>query len=288
MYFNLVLQYTVFILFFVINGFSQSNKNFLIVENPFELKIYNKYEQNLSPVDSSYLQPFCPIEIIDGKTLLSDNYTPAFIGKIENQSFYFLKPEKNLPLNKLFTSYSKQYKNVQGLMDTIQIVMDNKIVLYNEMDKNQRQTLVPDTKLFRIFRKGTKTYVKILSELPIYGWCELSNKNTWIYYHSPTKKKNEDIADVESVIKNKLVETNSVIKKLFNHFNHLNRVQVQYPYWTYLIKENEFVCTMLNNENNYDFTESTNILINELQLSLSHTSYKVLWYSNEILVQKTR
>ena len=93
---------------------------------------------------------------------------------------------------------------------------------------------------------------------------------------------------VESVIKKKLAKTNNVIQKLFNHFNKLNGINIQVPYWTFLNKNNEFVCTMLNNENNYNFIESTNILINELQLALSHTTYSVLWQSNEILIKKTR
>ena len=82
-----VNQFYIFIvLVFFVNGFSQSNKNFLIIENPFELTIYNKYEQNLSFNDSSYFLQYCPIETIAEDSVLSDNYTPVFIGKIENQS----------------------------------------------------------------------------------------------------------------------------------------------------------------------------------------------------------
>jgi len=288
MYSKSVLLYIVFTLLICINGFSQSNKNFLIVENPFELKILNKYEQNFSPSDSSYFSPFCPIEIVETDTLLSDDYTPAFIGKIENHFFYFIKPEKNLPFNKLFDSYSHYYKNAQSLKDTIQILQDNKIVFYNAKNKNQNERLALDTKLVRIFKKGSRTYVKNLNKPIKYGWCDLNNSKAWINYQIPKKERVEDIAEIESIIKKKLSNTNDIIQKLFNHFNKLNRVNVQVPYWTYLNNENEFVCTMLNNKNNHDFTESTNTLINELQFALSHTTYSVLWQSNEILINKTK
>ena len=102
MHSKLILLIIVYIIFICTNGFSQSNKNFLVVENPFEIKIYNKYEQNLSSNDSSYFLPYCPIEIIAEDSFLSDQYTPAFIGKINNQLFYFIKSEKNLSFNNIF------------------------------------------------------------------------------------------------------------------------------------------------------------------------------------------
>jgi len=282
-------QFFIFLIFiFFNNGFSQSSKNYLIVENPFDVNIYNKYEQNLSSNDSSYFLPYCPIEIIAEDTLLSDQYTSAFIGKINNQLFYFIKSENNISFNKLFDSYSSYIKNAKSLMDTIQIVQDNKVLFYNAKDKRQKERLAIDTKLVRIFKKGTQTYVKILDKAIKYGWCDLNNSKAWTNFQIPKKEKIEDIAAIESVIKKKLSDTNNVIQKLFIHFNKLNRVNIQLPYWTYLNKENEFVCTMLNNENNYDFTESTNILINELQLVLAHTNYNVVWQSNEIVIQKNR
>ena len=288
MHFKLVLLNIVFVFFYCINGFSQSNKNFLIVENPFELKVYNKYEQNLSSSDSSYFLPYCPIEIIAEDTLLSDEYTPTFIGKIENQVFYFIKPEKNLSFTKLFKAYSDYVKNAYSLNDTIQIVQENKIIFHNAKDKNQREHLKLDTKILRIFKDASKTFVKNLTPPIKYGWCDLKNTNAWIVYQSPQKGKVENIAEVESLIKQKLSNVNEMIQKLFNHFNKLNSNNIPIPYWTYSNRENEFVCTMLNNENKYDFTESTNIVINEFQLALAHTNYKVLWQSNEILIQKAK
>jgi len=282
-----VNQFYIFIvLVFFVDGFSQSNKNFLIVENPFELTIYNKYEQNLSFNDSSYFLQYCPIEIIAEDTVLSDDYTPVFIGKIENQSFYFLKPEKNIPNSKFFNSYSNYVKNAKSLMDTIQIADDNKILFYNAMDKNQKEQLAIDTKLVRIFKKVSRTYAKNLTPPVKYGWCDLRNKNSWTVYKSPKKEIIENITEIESLIKAKLFEVNEMLTKLFSHFNQINKKNVPIPYWTFVNQENKFVCTLLNNESNYDFNESTSTLINELQLTLAHTSYNVIWQSNEILIHK--
>ena len=283
---NNIFFYIFFVLFLFTNGFSQSNYNFLILENPFELTIYNKYEQNLSFKDSSYFLKYCPVEIIAEDTLLSDNYTPSFIGKLENQSFYFIKPEQNIPFSKLFYSFSNYVKNVQSLMDTIQIAKDNKILFYNAKDKSQKERLAIDTKLVRIFKKGTSTYTKNLNLPTKYGWCDLRDKNAWSVYKSQKQEKTQDITEIESVIKEKLFEVNELLTKLFNHFNQINKKNVPIPYWTFLNRENEFICTLLNKNSNHDFTESTNILINELQLSLAHTSFKVLWQSNEIIIHR--
>ena len=280
-----VNQFYIFIvLVFFVNGFSQSNKNFLIIENPFELTIYNKYEQNLSFNDSSYFLQYCPIETIAEDSVLSDNYTPVFIGKIENQSFYFLKSEQNIPFSKLYNSYSNYIKNAQSLMDTIQITDDNKILFHNPKERTQKEPLTIDTKLVRIFKKGSRTYAKNLTPPVKYGWCDLRNKNSWTVYKSPKKEITENITEIESMIKAKLFEINEMLTKLFSHFNQISKKNVPIPYWTFVNQENEFICTLLNNESDYDFAESTNILISELQLVLAHTSYNVFGQSNEILI----
>ncbi len=275
-------------LVFFINGFSQSTARYLIVENPFELKIYNKYQQNLAFNDSSYFLQFCPIEIVTEDTVLSDDYTPAFIGKIENQSFYFLKTEPNIPFSKLYNSYSNYTRNTQSLMDTIQILKDNKIQFYNTKDKNQKNQLAIHTKLVRIFKKGSRTYTKKLSSPVKYGWCDLRNEKNWIIYKSPKKEISDNISEIESIIQTKLFEVNEMLIKLFSHFNQINKRNIPIPYWTFISKNNEFICTLLNNENNYDFNESTNILINELQLDLAHSSFLVFGQSNEILILKNQ
>jgi hypothetical protein len=285
---NISNFYILIVLVFFINGFSQSSKNFLIVENPFEVKIFNKYEQNLSFNDTSYFLQYCPIEIVADDTVLSDDYTPAFIGKIENQFFYFLKPEQNIPFSNLFNSYSNYVKNAKSLMDTIQVIQDDKILFYNAKDKNQKERLAIETKLIRVFTKGSRTYVKGLAIPVKYGWCDLRNKNSWIVYKSPKKVLTENITEIESLIKAKLFEVNESLTKLFSHFNQINKKNVPIPYWTFVNQENEFVCTLLNNEIKYEFAESTNILMNELQLTLAHTSYNVVWQSNEILIYKNQ
>jgi hypothetical protein len=276
----------IFFLCLVINGFSQSIKNFLILENPFEHRIYNKYEQNISFNDSSYFIKYCPIEILEEDTLLSDNYTPCFIGRIENHTYYFLIPERFKPFSKLYNSYSYYIKDVYSIQDTIQIIQDKKILFYNAKNKSLKEYLPKETKLIRTFKKGIRTYVKNLNYPVKFGWSDLRNKKAWEVYKSKVSETNQNLAEIESIIKTKINEVNELLKKLFNHFNHLNQTNIKIPYWTFVNKENKLLCTLLNNENNFDFTESTNILVNELQLSLVHTSFKAFWQSNDIIIHK--
>ena len=281
------LQHIIFIVLCLsINGFSQSNKNFLILENPFELRIYNKYEQNITFNDSSYFLQYCPVEIIAEDTLLSDDYTPCFIGSIESQSYYFLKSKRNTDLSELYNSYSNYIKSAYSIQDTILITKDEKILFYNAKDRSQKEHLPIDTKLVRMFRKNSRTYVKNLNYPVKYGWCDLRNKNAWEVCKSQVIENIQNLEEIELLIKTKLSEVNELLQKLFIHFNHLNRSNIQIPYWTFVNKNKEFVCTLLNNESNFDFAESTNILMNELQLSLAHTSFKAFWQSNDIIIHR--
>ena len=278
----------ILILFIITYGFSQSNKNYLIVENPFELNIYNKYEQNLTFNDSSIFLPFSPIEIIAEDTLLSDNYTPAFIGKIENQTFYFLKPFAGIPFSRLFDAHSNYIQNANSILDTINIIEDEKIIFYNAKDKRQKEFLDVNTKIVRVFTKGNQTYVKTILPPIQYGWSNLSNSKFWEPYQTTKAENEENILKTEEIIKNKLFSANQIIENLFTHFNQLNKKQIALPKWTLSTKENEFLCTLLNNENKFDFTESTNQLIYELQLSLASYNYSVFQRSNAIFIQKKK
>jgi hypothetical protein len=275
-----------FVLILIANGFSQTYKNFLILENPFEHRIFNKYEQNLSINDSTYFLKYTPIEILAEDTLLSDNYTHCFIGRIENQTYFFLIPEKNKKLNSHYSSNSNYVKNALSIMDTIQIIKNEKVLLFNTKDKNQKEYLPIDTKLLRIFVKGSRTYVKNLIFPAKYGWCDLTNENSWEIYKPPLIKIAHDFSEIELIVKTKLSEVNGLLEKLFAHFNRLNHSGKQVPYWTFANKEEQITCTLLNNESNYNFNQSTNILINELQLQLAHTPFKAYGRSGEIIIKR--
>lgn len=173
-------------------------------------------------------------------------------------------------------------------MDTILVKQDNKIVFFNAKDKKQNEQLLIDTKIVRIFKKGSLTYTKNLIPPEKYGWCDLRNTKSWLIYKSPKKENFENINQIESIIKAKLYEVNETLLKLFSHFNQINKTNNPVPHWTFVNKENEYICTLLNNENNYDFSESTNILTNEMQMILSHTSYTVSSESNEIRIHNTK
>ena len=275
-----------FVIILIINGFSQTNKNFLILENPFEHRIYNKYEQNLSIIDSSNFLKYCAIEILAEDTLLSDNYTPCFIGCIENQTYYFLIPERNKKLNNHYSSYSNYVNNALSILDTIQIIKDEKVLFYNGKEKNQKEYLPIDTKLLRIFVKGSLTYVKNLNYPVTYGWCELSNRNSWEIFKPPLIEFTQNFSEIELIVKTKLSDVNDLLEKLFAHFNRLDHSSIQVPYWTFANKEEQITCSLLNNESNFDFNESTNILVNELQLTLAHTPFKAYWQFSKIIINR--
>ena len=267
---------------------AKSSTNFLIIENPFEHRIYNKYEQSLSFNDSSSFLNYCPVEILTEDTVLSDNYTPCFIGKINNRIYYFINPTKTLPIEKSYNSYTHYFKNAVTLNDTVRIIKDDKIIFYQPQNKTDQIFLTKNSRLFRIFKYGTFTYIKILNDPARYGWCNLSGNDAWEIIKSKNDKINTSSNEIKDLIKKKLTSANEMLNIIFNRFNTLNNQHIQPPKWILVHNQKEFMCTLLNNEMNYDFRDSSRILVEELQLALAYSGYKVFLNENQILISRKK
>lgn len=265
---------------------SQPINDYLILKNPSDFRIFNKYEQKVSTTDSLILTANCPLQILYADTLLSDGYTPCSITQLENKLYFLLKDDQHQPVDQINPYNSLLIKNAAVLNDTIQIISSRGLVIHSPFKNGKEQYLQENTKLLRLFNKRKRTYVKTLTGPNIYGWINLKNKNKWKKIKPAIKSNLNNDIDVESIISERLENVNNLLYKLFLHFNEIKKSDVNAPYWHLEKIGNRFECKMMNKPENTDFSESTNLLISDLQLSLSHLNYIINLQGDKIIIAK--
>jgi len=278
---------TILIFCFFSIGFADSkyNSNFIVLKTPSDFRIYNKYEQNLSYSDSLLLTENCPLQFLNEDTLLSDNFTPCATVLFENQLYYLIKDKPNQSLKEFVASNAILIKNAKSLNDTIHFFSGNNITLYNPSD-NKMNSVSTEIKLKRIFQKGNRTYIKTLSDSTMYGWIYLKKSGKWESIKNKSISKFTNAPDVESIIQNQIEESNDLMYQLFSHFNKINNAEKIAPYWHLKKDKENYICSLINNPRETEFRESTSLLINNLQLELANSRYKVKWHKDKIVVEK--
>jgi len=260
-------------------GLSKGVSDYLILNDPDSLRIYNKYEQKLAAADRLLLGQHSALLIKNTNAFLSDGFTPCITASIDNQLYYIVTDETQPSSVASYTII----KNTTSLNDTIQVI-DHFITLLDPGDNAGTDYSSP-AKLKRIFQKFNKTFVKTLSPPFKYGWIDLKNKSAWQIVKNEKKNAHSIDADVELIINQYLKDVNDTLYKLFLHFNDAEKTAKTAPFWHVVKEKDNYFCALVNGQQ-ADFTESTRILISDLQLALSKTGYKVGWQEDKIIISR--
>jgi hypothetical protein len=274
------------LLFFTFSIYAKSNSDFLILKNLSDFRIYNKYEQKLSDADSLILIENCPLQILITDTLLSDGYTPCAITLLEDKLYYLVKKDLHQPIELINPSNTLLIKNATTLNDTIQIISPEGLFVQSPWKNEKNHYMGENSKLLRLFRKGPRTYAKALAPQVRYGWVSLKNQKEWKILNDNSKSNISRNIDVESILLERLENVNDILYKLFSYFNNIKGSDIIAPYWHLEKNEDGFECKIINIPEHSDFTESTNLLISDLQLSLSKLNYHINWQRDKIIITK--
>ncbi len=234
----------IFILLFALNfvAYSQINPtkaNFLIIEKTDHLIIYNKYQHRINDRERELFKSFVPLRITEKNILLHDNYTLGIKVELNGKFFYILKQDTETIYNESKLGFVKYFKDVDALMDTIQLISESKILSKPE-DIKTRIALGRNEKLFRIFKTEEHIYVKTLNDDSVYGWLD-ANKNFEYSIIRWERKANIDKSIGNTILlsrlQKKIDEMNRVLEEIYKYFNNKSRVQREIPKWNYYLEE---------------------------------------------------
>ena len=271
--------------------------DFIIFETPSSLFIYNKYEQQISFREQrANFAPYQPLQIEETNTLLSDNFTRAMKVRLNRDIFYLVKTENGLFENDEKLGYYKIFQNCKLLRDTVEVLRDQTIFMakrptYSSTTESQKTFLEKESRLLRLFTYKNFTYVQKLGIRPEFGWSSFPrttvNKSWRILQGETTGTDSQnDLQEIVRKTKRKIDEINTLLSKLFAHFNRETNQQHPTPLWEVSISENAITCLLKNADYQTEFGESSRYLINSLENYVLGTPYAVFLQDGRIEIRK--
>jgi len=279
------------IFIFIINAvgslFGQSS-DFLIINQPQSLQILNKYEQSLNVSELARLPAFLPVEILDNKVQLSDNYSLAYKIRFGGTEYFLPQDITNQLLKE---KHASMIKNVIQVADTISILEDNKFTLKSpDPGKSDRISISKHTKVIRIFRKRNDYYVLVPGTLKRYGWIRFQDNKYWttiqnISNHPQLGTTNGTLNQVQDgdlaqneVLANVISKTrqvNTLFDDLFRELNARTGIVKRSPSWMIEESEDELVLNFAPLEYELHFSKSNARFIQEIEYLLLGSKYRL-------------
>jgi len=246
---------------------------FLVIENPAALKIYNKYEQRISAQELSLFKPYCALRLTGINLTLSDNFTLADRIELNGETFYLLKTNRKMLDTSQHAGYLKEFNGVVIIEDTVEIRSGNSIHLQIPAPAAGKISLPAGSSLRRIFTSGRLTYVQLLDQTGQFGWCNLPARGAWRKFRQPVTAAN--LHDIFGRIQPVFERYNSLYHQSFQYFNSRSAVQKTIPYWQVELKGQLISAELRQVSDLQFFQNSMPYLVNEIQQQLYNTSLQI-------------
>jgi len=277
------MKKTIFVLFFALSlqVLSQTKADFLVIENPKDLVLYNKYKQPLDNKDINLFVPFKPLPITKKDGVFSDGVRGYTEININNNSFYILKEKGGEYYHKEKTGKRLTFNNCKILYDSVTITQGNKILFRSPLKDSQR-FLNKGELIIRVFEDENLTYSKIGSS-DKYGWAELKkNENFWESKKKSVQKLNKITEKIEGLILDKFTESNQTMENIYNFLNKEKNSALSAPKWKVTVAKDKIIATLTHSFPL--FLQSNLNLANNMESLLAGTGLKVSINSDNITI----
>lgn len=262
----------IILLFTLFTGIAYNQTaDFLIVENPSELSIYNKYQQSISSQIQKQLALFAPFRIVEEDEVLSDQISHASRVIFDDNIYFLIKDEEgDYILDK--NEYFRIFKNCKLLGDTIKVLRKRRVFIFSKPEYFDRKSkhiyLDENQHCIRIFKYKNLFYVKVPGDSMIYGWTQLPRSGWELCQESAIML----VAIPDNLISRLKIRIDSANQDYENFFNYFNKKYDQenvIPYWNLKISNYEIHGTLndpslankLKNSNRYLMQDIDNIFL---------------------------
>jgi hypothetical protein len=267
--------------------FAAERADFLIIENPASLKIYDRYQQELSTAEKTERLAFAPLRIINENELLGDQITVSTHVRLGRRNDYFIiKDNSGKLLNQSDAGKIEKLKNCMLINDNILIKKDAALTL-----KTSASTipLPAGSRLLRVFKYKTRYYVYRLQPRGIYGWLILNNTSAWeVIKEKATLKAGNEFLSIETRddILKIFKKVNRLYERYFDFFNQKTLKHDLAPRWDVQIGDKavqaEFRPDSLFNE----FKDSAAFTRRQLENVLIGTPYRISMQGSRLIISK--
>jgi len=263
----------------------QASTNYLLVEHPERLVVYNRYQQHITPEEQKLFMPFIPMKILDASAMLNDGFTSCMKIEFQARIFYLLKDDILEGAGKRALGFVRIVKNAVEVNDTVRLV-STKLMMFSP-DKKKHHLLQSGKILVRYFCQRKQIFVKLTGQRTEYGWINVSEKKNGKEYIAlrPDQNHEEDALLSEGMqkrIQSKFIEANKALKDLFAYFNHEAKAQKIVPQWRAISLECPYMYALEPEDYAGQFAESTNYLASDIDNILLGTNFTVVSHPGKI------
>ena len=241
--------------------------DYLVVERVDRLTIYNKYQQETAAQDRSFLVPFVPMRIVRENDLLSDGYTRCMQVEIGGSVFFLLKDQESRLAHSGDPGYQQTFSNVTPVQDTLQILKD-RTFSFSPIRSARHQPLRSGERVVRVFLRRNEAYCQLLDGSQTFGWIdfgEVREGRDWKVFSSLAPASTVIPDNVMMKIRTRVNEVNTVLQKLFLHFNTETHQQKPAPRWNVALTGDSLLCVLEGAPAAADFQQSTLYLAKDIE-----------------------
>ncbi|MCF8242698.1 MAG: hypothetical protein K9J16_15070 [Melioribacteraceae bacterium] len=256
--------------------------DFLIVENPKELIILNKFQQNLSKESIQKFPKFFPFQIDERNQLLSDGIRHYDKVISENEEYYLLKDEDYRFINEDQLGKIREITNAELINDNV--VMINHFKL--ETEANQLIEVTEGTTVTRIFKLNNLFYCKAGMN---YGWINFNTLKNNVDYeikNNISEVYQLTLDQVYERINKKAIEYNNLLKNLYSLMNENSNETAEPPKLNVILKDESVQCTLVLNDEKMNYDNSWKRFQTDIGNILYGHDFKLEVISDTIVVSR--
>ncbi|MGH1362002.1 MAG: hypothetical protein ACRBF0_00505 [Calditrichia bacterium] len=281
---SLPIRILYFCLFYSLSIWGQEQADFLLIESPSELVIYNKYEQAITTSEQRLFASYIPLQLQEKETMLSDAFTPASKIKVGRDIFFLVKESAETYRNQEKAGSITVLRNVEIVTDSLQILDVSGLQTNNIPGASSKSfDLQNDQQLQRLLRYRGYSFVQTLGIPTRFGWVKLPNRPGRIWKGVKAAKRTTDIATIRAGIERSVSEANAVYAKLYEHFNRKHNKTLSAPQWQLNSADKSSLLIHLFPESTA--SASTNDLMEKLQRSLAGSLFSATLVDSGILIE---
>ncbi len=270
------ILFSFFLLLVFDNPLFAARADYLVVEHPQELIVYNQYQQRVSSSEKDALLAFVPFKILSVEDVLGDGFTPCMRVELGGKKFFLEKDKDGALLGAERAGARQVYRSAEILDDTIEILNTRRIV-FSDGQHSRTPELQKGDKVLRIFRSEGRVYVKLLGGNGQYGRINLDDVSTkdWRIAREVGLSVSDQVQKVVPQVENKLKEINTKLVRLYEHFNNKFSQQQPPPQWRLQPAGTTILCLLVSGSSVDGFDESTNLLAKNIEGLLIGTGLEV-------------